>query len=210
MKDYLLNAVLKTYNLTLSASALEDVRRHSSRVALISYGFSRFLGMPDKETDEIILLGQYHDIGKLGVPDNILLKPSKLSDEEFAIMKEHSVLGSIYISRFKGYLAMSDRIKHHHERWDGGGYPDGLKATMIPFQSRLISIVDAFEAMTSQRCYHKAMTSQEAIVELSVNAGKQFDPRLTRFFQEYMQYIVRSESRLGAYSEKYSNFEASQ
>lgn len=207
MKDNLLSVVLKNYNIDKSPQVLDHIQKHSSRVAWISQRFSKFLGLTSEEVQELILLGRYHDIGKIGVPEHILLKPGKLSSDEVILMREHSLLGSIYVLGMKDCGCMSNRIRHHHERWDGCGYPDGLKQTTIPFQSRLISIVDAFEAMTSERCYRKALTIDQALEELVVNAGKQFDPQLTQLFLDYIQMAYHTEGLIIMREEALSSLE---
>jgi HD-GYP domain-containing protein (c-di-GMP phosphodiesterase class II) len=119
-----------------------------------------------------------HDIGKIGVPDSILNKPGKLDTDEWVIMKRHSEIGSRITQSVPEFVRISDYILAHHERWDGNGYPRGLKGEEIPLLSRILCIVDAYDAMTSERAYRKPMTPEAAIQELIENAGKQFDPDL--------------------------------
>jgi HD-GYP domain-containing protein (c-di-GMP phosphodiesterase class II) len=117
-----------------------------------------------------------HDIGKIGIPNEILHEPGKLSDEQWEIMKQHPVIGERIVVTVPGLEEVARAIRHEHERWDGGGYPDGLKAGEIPLASRIVLVCDAFHAMTSDRPYRKAMSVDDARLELSRNAGTQFDP----------------------------------
>jgi HD-GYP domain-containing protein (c-di-GMP phosphodiesterase class II) len=121
------------------------------------------------------LAGLLHDVGKIGVPDAILNKPDRLTDEEYAVMKRHSVLGCDIV-RAADMPVEARWVRHHHERFDGGGYPDGLAGAEIPLESRIILVADAFEAMTSDRPYRRAPGQEVAISELRRHAGTQFDP----------------------------------
>ncbi len=117
-----------------------------------------------------------HDIGKIGIPNEILHEPGKLSDEQWEVMKQHPVIGERIVVTVPGLEEVARAIRHEHERWDGGGYPDGLKAGEIPLASRIVLVCDAFHAMTSDRPYRRAMSVDDARLELSRNAGTQFDP----------------------------------
>jgi HD-GYP domain-containing protein (c-di-GMP phosphodiesterase class II) len=117
-----------------------------------------------------------HDIGKIGIPNEILHEPGKLNDAQWEVMKQHPVIGERIVVTVPGLEEVARAIRHEHERWDGGGYPDGLKAGEIPLASRIVLVCDAFHAMTSDRPYRKAMNVDDARLELSRNAGTQFDP----------------------------------
>jgi hypothetical protein len=117
-----------------------------------------------------------HDIGKIGIPNEILHEPGKLSDDQWEVMKQHPVIGERIVVTVPGLEEVARAIRHEHERWDGGGYPDGLKSGEIPLASRIVLVCDAFHAMTSDRPYRKAMNTEDARLELSRNAGTQFDP----------------------------------
>lgn len=117
-----------------------------------------------------------HDIGKIGIPNDILHEPGKLNDEQWEVMKQHPVIGERIVVTVPGLEEVARAIRHEHERWDGGGYPDGLKSGEIPLASRIVLVCDAFHAMTSDRPYRNAMSVDEARLELSRNAGTQFDP----------------------------------
>jgi HD-GYP domain-containing protein (c-di-GMP phosphodiesterase class II) len=137
----------------------------------------------DKEVEILGFAGYLHDIGKIGIRDNILLKRSHLTDEEYDIIKLHPVIGSAIIGHVGSMHTGQAIIRHHHERWDGKGYPDGLKGESIPLLSRIMSVADAFDAMTSDRPYRNGSPGQEAIARIKQNAGKQFDRNVVDAFE---------------------------
>jgi putative nucleotidyltransferase with HDIG domain len=151
---------------------------HSKRVAMYSVRIAEALGLSEEEQTTIYQAGLLHDIGKILTPESVLLKPRKFNRSEYAIIKNHSTDGEkmvLFISSFKQYANI---IRHHHERYDGEGYPDGLKGETIPLLSRIMSIADAFDAMTTNRIYKTRKTIDQAILELKKNAGTQFDPSI--------------------------------
>ena len=155
---------------------------HSRRVTEIAVMMARELGLPTEEQDRIRLAGLVHDIGKIGVPEEILHKPGKLTDEEFASIREHPSVGVRIlrpIIRDQEVLAI---VRHHHERFEGGGYPDGIAGEEIPMGSRLMAVADAFDAMTSIRPYRLPLKSEEARLQLRGNSGTQFDPEVVSLF----------------------------
>ncbi len=127
-----------------------------------------------------------HDIGKIGIPDSILLKPGKLSLEEMALMQTHSRKGAELISKYKDFSRGAVIIMHHHERWDGRGYPARLKEHEIPFGARIIAVADSFDAMTSERPYRKALAANQAIQILLEGRGKQWDANVVNVFVDMM------------------------
>ena len=127
-----------------------------------------------------------HDLGKIGVPDRVLLKPGPLSAAEQDLMREHSHLGSVILTRFELFRPGAEIVRHHHERWDGAGFPDGLAGEAIPLGARVVAVVDAFDAMTSDRPYRAALSETEAVRRLAAGAGSQWDPRITAAFLELM------------------------
>ena len=152
--------------------------RHSFRVAVYSMLIAAELGCDEEEIENIRQIGLLHDIGKIGVPDSILNKPSKLTKKEFEIMKTHVDIGGEILKDFTTIKNVADGAKYHHERFDGSGYNCGLKGTEIPLTARIIGIADAFDAMTSNRVYRPAMSMDSVISELKNGRGTQFDPEL--------------------------------
>ncbi len=162
----------------------QETEQHAERLATLSTRVGRRLNLIEKDLGELQLLGILHDIGKIGIDDKILNKPGKLSEEEWTVMKRHPEIG-YRIARASHKLArIADYIISHHERWDGKGYPKGLKGNDIPLLSRIISVADAYDAMTEDRVYRKAMSKEEAITEIRRNAGFQFDPVIANIFIE--------------------------
>jgi HD-GYP domain-containing protein (c-di-GMP phosphodiesterase class II) len=129
----------------------------------------------DDRTESIRMAGLLHDVGKIGIRDAILLKPGKLERDEFMVMRRHSELGRAIIAG-AGLTELADWVCHLHERWDGDGYPEGLKGAGIPLESRILHVADALETMTCPRAYREPMSAEEALVELERHAGTQFDP----------------------------------
>ena len=182
-------------SITSLAQALEArdrwTRGHSKRVAEISVKIGEEIGLSREDLEQLNLAGQLHDIGKIGIPDEILRKPGPLTPEEFCVVKEHPEIGyQILKPLFEerpGLESGSDInvlevILHHHERFDGTGYPSGLKGEEIPLGSRILLVADAYEAMTSDRPYRKALPLKRAIEEIRRNAGTQFDPQIAELF----------------------------
>lgn len=132
--------------------------------------------------NKVKIAATFHDLGKIGVPDIILKNPGKLSDSDYEIMKTHPVIGANVIGKIEGFTEISTIIRHHHERWDGTGYPDGLKGNEIPFGSQIISIADTFDAITSDRVYRKGLNETIALKILIEEKGKQFNPELVDIF----------------------------
>jgi len=157
-------------------------KQHSSRVSTYAMSIARAIGCSQEEIDELNVSGNLHDIGKIGIPDSILLKPGRLTDEEYEVIKKHPVIGSNIIGHFNMWSLEEKIIRHHHERWDGKGYPDNLKQKEIPFLSRILSVSDVYDAMTSDRSYRKKMPDNVALKIIMENAGSQFDPEITDVF----------------------------
>ena len=152
--------------------------RHSFRVAVYSMLIAAELGCDEEELENIRQIGLLHDIGKIGVPDSILNKPAKLTKEEFKVMQSHVDIGGEILKDFTSIKNVADGAKYHHERYDGKGYNSGLKGKEIPLAARIIGIADAFDAMTSNRVYRRAMSMDRVIEELKKGSGTQFDPEL--------------------------------
>jgi HD-GYP domain-containing protein (c-di-GMP phosphodiesterase class II) len=155
---------------------------HTRRVTEYSLMLARELNLPPAEVYHIQIGTPLHDIGKIGVDDAILRKPGKLTPEEFEVMKTHTVKGALILQSMANLTPMIPIVRHHHERWDGTGYPDGLSFNLIPQTARVVAVADAFDAMTSNRPYRKAMSAVVAFEELQKNAGTHFDPRCVEAF----------------------------
>ncbi|NJB68711.1 response regulator RpfG family c-di-GMP phosphodiesterase [Desulfobaculum xiamenense] len=153
-------------------------RGHSERVGQYAALVGRELGLCDHDVELLRLAGILHDVGKIGVPDGILKKPGRLTEEEFALMRRHPAMGRDIVSKVSSLVELVPIIYHHHERVDGTGYPDGLVGESIPLLARVMSVVDGFEAMTSDRAYQKARTVEQASAILRENAGRQWDARV--------------------------------
>ena len=151
---------------------------HSKRVASYTRLIARQFGYEGEELDRIYYVALLHDCGKIGVPDSILRKPGKLTDEEFEIIKSHTVRGGEILSSFKSLENVGEGALYHHERYDGKGYPEGRSGEDIPFIARMICVADSFDAMNSSRVYRKKLTSEHIKNEIEINKGKQFDPKV--------------------------------
>ncbi|MBK5091937.1 MAG: GAF domain-containing protein [Actinobacteria bacterium] len=160
---------------------------HSERVTEYALAIARRLGASDPEIQNIKYAAALHDIGKIGIARKILDKPGALSEEEFVHVKTHPQLGDSIIEPVAFLKAPRSIIMHHHERYDGKGYPDGLAGEEIPLGARILAVADSFEAMMSDRPYRKALQVEEAVKELEVNAGTQFDPIVVRAFIEVLK-----------------------
>jgi HD-GYP domain-containing protein (c-di-GMP phosphodiesterase class II)/CHASE2 domain-containing sensor protein len=160
---------------------------HSRRVAEFSIGIGKELGLSEGELEFLELSATVHDIGKIGISESILNKPDRLTDEEFEIIKSHVVKGSKILEPMSRLRALMPGVRHHHERYDGKGYPDGLKGDGIHLVARIISIADTFDAMTSDRVYRKSMSQEAAVKEIEKGAGTQFDHELVTAFVSVMQ-----------------------
>ncbi len=169
--------------------------QHSTRVAYFSLALGREMGLSEEELFDLEIAALFHDLGKIGIPDAILLKPSRLTEEEFLAMKGHPSLSAEIIANFKPFERASEYAKHHHERYDGRGYPDALKGEDIPLLSRIILIADTFDAITSNRPYREGMSYEVAFKELEEFSGSQFDPVLVKgFCQAMRQEELKGES----------------
>ena len=153
--------------------------QHSRSVVDLVNEVADVLGVPDDERQELEFAAMLHDVGKIAIPKEILNKPAARTDSEFEVMKTHTIEGQFMLDRVGGLLGrVGEIVRSCHERWDGTGYPDGLKGEEIPFAARIVFCCDAYNAMTSNRVYRTAMSPTEALAELSVNSGTQFEPRM--------------------------------
>lgn len=161
--------------------------KHSERVTRYAGEVARKMGCTGAQLESVRTVGYLHDIGKIGIQDSILNKPGSLTPEEYELVKKHPEIGEAIVSELGLTPEERSIIRHHHERWDGKGYPDGLAGEEIPLLARIVSIVDAFDAMTSIRAYRQAMSRDDSICELLRNRGKQFDPAALDAFIELMK-----------------------
>jgi HD-GYP domain-containing protein (c-di-GMP phosphodiesterase class II) len=155
---------------------------HSEEVAELAVKLAKVLNLPEKEIARIETAARVHDLGKIAVPDAILLKPGPLTEEEWKVMKQHPVVSAEILSGLEIYKDCVDIIRHEHEHWDGSGYPDGLKGEEIPLGSRIIAVADVWHALLSDRPYRKAYTKEEARKIMQEMAGKTLDPKLVEVF----------------------------
>jgi len=168
-------------SIRMLANAIDEkdvyTRGHSERVAWYSAAMARHMGMSEEEVERVHLSGIIHDVGKIGIEDKILRKPAALTEEEYEIMKQHPRKGEYILDAVPALKDMAGDGLMHHENWDGSGYPDGLKAEQIPLLGRIVAVADAFDAMTTDRPYSKAMTFEAALTRLRFLAGKKFDSK---------------------------------
>lgn len=165
----------------------EYTRGHSARVAECSEALARRLGWSDEECQNLRYIALLHDIGKIGVPDSVLNKPARLTNEEFSIIKKHPVTGGEILKGLKSLPHVEEGALYHHERYDGSGYPNGLKGEDIPLWARIIGIADSYDAMTSNRVYRKKQSVDYVISEFQRCSGSQFDPQLAAVFIEMLR-----------------------
>jgi len=156
--------------------------KHMKDIAEYSVGIAKKLNLSEKEIENIRKAGLLHDLGKVSVPDHILLKAGKLTEDEMEIIKKHPTTGAKMIEQVEPLKDAREIIKHHQECYDGSGYPDGLKAKEIPLGARIIAVADAFGAMTTDRPYRKALSIEQAVMELKKFSGIQFDPEIVELF----------------------------
>ena len=206
MKDLreLFYKTIKSISATLDAKDAYT-HGHSMRVTLYSLMLAKTLYPDDEEfLQNIEIAGLLHDVGKISIPQRIICKPGKLTDEEFQIMKSHPVCSEKLVDNIKQLGQIGTWVKAHHERWDGRGYPDGLKGEEIPLSARIVAIADTYDAMTSTRSYRKALEHMEAINEIERCKGSQFDPELAQKFIDMQDLILQAKENPEEFYAKYS------
>jgi putative nucleotidyltransferase with HDIG domain len=161
--------------------------QHSEQVVALAGAVARRLNLDGEEVERIAAAALLHDIGKVAVPDSILSKPGPLNDEEWAIMREHTVVGERILRAVPGLGPVARMVRHGHERFDGAGYPDGLRGEEIPLGARVVLACDAYDAMTSARPYRDALSHEQAVAELTAGSGTQFDPRVVDALLGYLE-----------------------
>ncbi len=166
-------------------------RQHSNRVSLYGVAIARHMRLEQSVIEAVQFGGLLHDIGKIGIPDQILNKPSRLSEEEFQVMKSHSALGAGLLRQVDSLSHLVPLVLYHHERFDGRGYPDGLVGKQIPLGARILNVADSFETITSDRVYHKARSFDEGLAEIKRCSGGQFDPEIVAAFDGVFGELTR-------------------
>lgn len=164
---------------------------HSARVAAYAREIACRAGFSKTEQDNIYVMGLLHDVGKIGIPDAIINKKAKLTDEEYAIIKKHPVMGAEILGNITEFPQLTAGARWHHERYDGRGYPDGIFGEAIPAEARMIAVADAYDAMSSRRSYQDVIPQEQIRDEIRKNAGKQFDP----VFAEIMLAMIDEDTK---------------
>ena len=206
MKDLreLFYKTIKSISATLDAKDAYT-HGHSMRVTLYSLMLAKTLYPDDEEfLQNIEIAGLLHDVGKISIPQRIICKPGKLTDEEFQIMKSHPVCSEKLVDNIKQLGQIGTWVKAHHERWDGRGYPDGLKGEEIPLSARIVAIADTYDSMTSTRSYRKALEHEVAIEEIKKCSGTQFDPELAQKFIDMQDKIKEAKEDPEKFYKQYS------
>ncbi len=183
-------AKLAKFRDTDTGQHLERISSLAVRLAEEASHLPEYSGYINKDyLSDLAISSLLHDIGKVGIPDNILLKPGKLTQEEYETMKIHSSYGSTVIEEFSNkmgdtdFLIMAAHIaKYHHEKWDGSGYPEGLSGPSIPLAARIVALVDAYDALISERVYKQSISHEKALEVIRAGTGIHFDPQLTKLF----------------------------
>ncbi|MGR0278987.1 HD domain-containing phosphohydrolase [Marinomonas dokdonensis] len=169
-----------------------ETGQHVIRMSHYSKIMAKAIGFSERAAEELLHAAPMHDVGKIGIPDAILLKPGKLTDEEWAVMRQHASMGAEIIGQHSSSLLKLARViaLTHHEKWDGSGYPNGLKGAEIPIEGRIVAIADVFDALTSERPYKRAWTVEEAVNLMKEQSGKHFDPDLVTVFEDCLSEIL--------------------
>lgn len=181
-----LNSLVCAFNQILDLKDL-NTGYHSTRLAEWAVRVAQSLDIDDRELRDFEVAALLHDIGKVGVPDSILRKPGRLTEDEYALMKKHPEYGWAVVRLFPELERASHFILHHHEGYDGKGYPGGLRGTEIPIGARIVSVIDAFDAMVSSRVYRTGLPFDEAMRRLIMGSGTQFDPVVVQCFTQIAQ-----------------------
>lgn len=197
-----MNSQLEHYLVDFAKILLQTVgakdhytEEHSRRVTLLADVFSKYLKLDNRQVSDLQIAAAFHDIGKIGIPDNILLKTTRLTDDEYQVIKTHPVIAANIFSVSDIYKDIYPIMYYHHERYDGKGYPTGMKGKQIPLLARILSICDSFDAIVSKRTYKEGATIEFALSEIEKGAGTQFDPELAPKFikmvENNTEYIER-------------------
>ncbi|MCX7148687.1 MAG: HD-GYP domain-containing protein [Rhodocyclales bacterium] len=174
-----------------------DTDAHNYRVTFYAVALAEAMNLPKQDISDLVVGAFLHDVGKIGIPDRILLKPGKLTADEFAIMKTHALLGIEIVAGNPWLAGAALTIRHHHERFDGTGYPDGLRGEVIPCVARIFAVVDVFDALTSKRPYKEPIPLAEAISIIERDSGRQFDPRAVAVFRKIVPDLYVRAAQAG-------------
>lgn len=180
------SSIISSITATMYAKS-QETEEHAERIKTLSQRLGKRLGLTQPQIDDLALIATLHDIGKVGIDENILNKPGKLTRDEWREMKKHPEIGYRIAMASPELMSVAEFILSHHERWDGKGYPRGLKGKEIPTLARIIAITDAYDAMMTDRPYRKALSKEEALQEIRNNAGTQFDPEIAEAFVKMMK-----------------------
>jgi len=192
------NGLSAVYSLVSVVEARDPyVYGHSRKVNTYAVALAEAIGLSPEEVSRVSTAALLHDIGKIGVPDKVLNKKGKLNAEDWEAIKSHPRLGAIIVGNIPNLAPCVSTILHHHERWDGSGYPEGLKGEQIPIEARILAIADSFEAMSSARPYRPALCGEKVLKELRRGAGSQFDPELVEVFIGIVEAGLPEEARAG-------------
>jgi len=186
---YTIDTFLKTVEMLANSVEGRDAytHEHINRVMTYAEGLANTLKFKPEDIKQVRLAAILHDVGKVSIPDAILNKAGSLTDDEWQKMKQHTLEGEKILKPMKDLPLVLEGVRHHHERYDGKGYPDGLSGSDIPLIGRLLAVIDAFDAMTSDRPYRKGLSTEQALQELISGSGKQFDPQMVNSFLEYWE-----------------------
>ena len=202
METELRNVDLDTLRRLAMAAECRDhyTGAHMVRTGVLSAFLGVKMGLPREAIQSLRHSAPMHDLGKIGIPDSILRKPTRLTQEEFEVMKTHTTIGAKILENSQNpiFQMAHDIALSHHERWDGGGYPNGLTGEEIPLMGRIVGLIDAFDAMTSNRAYRAARSVEESCAIIEDERGKQFDPGLVEVFLHNIDRILDIRSRMNS------------
>ncbi len=182
----IVNQSLETFAHAIDAKD-KDTNGHSIRVATYSREIAKRMGMCEEDQEKIYYVAMLHDIGKIGIPDSILKKPGKLTEEELQVIRNHPSIGGEILQDFTAIEGISEGARYHHERYDGKGYNEGLKGEEIPLFARIICVADSYDTMSSRRVYKEHHDEQYILKELEECSGKQFDPYIVPYMVEMIK-----------------------
>lgn len=178
---------------------------HSMRVAEISEQLCILLNLSEEEITTIHIAAHVHDIGKIGIDDALLRKEGALITSEWKKMKEHTVIGYTILNKIKSFSEIAEMVRHHHERWDGKGYPDGISTTQIPLGSRIIAVADSIDTMMSNRSYRNGLSSERCRQEIQKNLGVMYDPFIAHIVLQNWEKVVENNNFIIRHKLEYDN-----